>query len=153
MAVGSARIRTVPADCDGALTHLDSAARFLRSADAVGLHPEAQLVLLYDAARNAATAVLLAAGKQVGDGRGSHVLAIREAGRQLGDKHRPTISRLDTLRALRNRAEYEAQPASTSQVAAARLVAVEMIAAAAAYVTTTCPGEVSAEKRDLDPEL
>jgi hypothetical protein len=33
------------------------------------------------------------------------------------------------------------------------LVAVEMIAAAAAYVTTTCPGEVSAEKRDLDPEL
>ncbi len=143
MAVGSARIRNVPADCQGALTHLDSAARFLRSADAVGLDPEAQLVLLYDSARNASTAVLLAAGRQVSEGRGSHVLAVREAGRLLGDKHRATISKLDTLRALRKRAEYEAQPASTSQVAAAHLVAVEMMAAATANVTATCPGEVS----------
>lgn len=144
MAVGSARSRAVPADCEAALTHLDSAARFLRSADAVGLHPEAQLVLLYDASRNAVTAVLLATGRQVTDGRGSHVLAIREAGRLLGDKQRATISKLDTLRALRNRAEYEAQPASTSQVATARSVALEMMAAAAAYVAATCPGEAPA---------
>jgi hypothetical protein len=141
----------VPPDCDGALAHLDSAGRFLSSADAVGLHPEAQLVLLYDAARNATTAVLLATGRQVGDGRGSHVLAIREAGRLLGDKHRATISKLDTLRALRNRAEYEAQPASTSQVAAARLVAVEMISAVTAYIAATCPGEASHQDPDLIP--
>jgi hypothetical protein len=126
--------------------HLDSAGRFLQSADVPGLHPEAQLVLLYDSARNAATAVLLAAGRQVGDGRGSHLLAIREAGRLLGDKHRATISKLDAIRAVRNRAEYDAQPASTSQVAAARLVAAEMVAAGTDYVTTNCPGKVAGRK-------
>ena len=80
----SPQIRSVPRDCSAARARLASAERFAQSAEAAGLHPEATFVLLYDAARNALSAVLTAGGIQVVEGRGAHAVTIREAGRLLG---------------------------------------------------------------------
>jgi hypothetical protein len=70
-----------------------------------GLLPEASFVLLHDAARNALSAVLTAAGRRVVEGRGAHAITIREAGRLLDVTHEHEIVSIEGARVARNRTD------------------------------------------------
>ena len=135
---GSARLQSVAPDCAGGRARLAIAARFAESAQVGGLHAEASYVLLYDAARNALSAVLAVAGRRVSDGRGAHAVTISEAGRILGPNHRSAIVNIDGARVARNRTEYDAQPISRQQLDAIRDAARALLDAARAYLDLHC---------------
>lgn len=132
-------MRAIPVDCNAATERLGAAVRFAESASVAGLHPEASFVLLYDAARNALSAVLAAAGKRVSDGRGAHALTIAEAGRVLGADQRAAIVAIDGARVARNRTEYDAQPVSRQQLEGLEAATQALLFAARAFLDAKCP--------------
>ena len=102
--IGARRLERVPADPDAAGRRLSSARRHLESAGLLaGDDPDAAYALLYDAARKAVTAHMLARGLRARNAPGAHEATARYAAATLTG---PSSRELDRLRRFRNRIEY-----------------------------------------------
>ncbi len=101
-------VEPVVADPEAAAVSLDEAGRHLTSAAAI-LETDANgaYQLLYDAARKAVTAHMLARGYRPRNAQGSHAFVARYAAAALGTRT-PSAADLDRLRRRRNRSEYSA---------------------------------------------
>lgn len=106
--ISEGRLERVPADRDAALARLEEAERHLASAgrvfrdDAIGSY-----VLLYDAARKAIDAHMLANGLRATNRPGAHEATARYAEAVFArTSHRDAVSRFDRMRRTRNRSEY-----------------------------------------------
>jgi len=128
-----------PPDCAAARDFLDVAHRFFADAGTAGLGSESAYILYYDAARNAVSAILAAAGRRVRGGTGTHHVAISAAGELLGDPHERMIAGLDAARSRRNQVSYEAWDVSGGDVEALSADAAHCIAAAEDFVRAACP--------------
>jgi HEPN domain len=105
----------VTADPAGARVRLEAARRHLRSAARVADDdPDAAYALLYDAARKAVTAHMLAAGLRPRNAPGAHEATARYAAAALPG---PAPRELDRMRRFRNRIEYGTTYFSAHQVA------------------------------------
>jgi hypothetical protein len=132
-----AQVVNTPPDC-AARDFLEVARRFFADAGTAGLGSESAYILYYDAARNAVSAILAAAGRRVRGGTGAHHVAIAAAGDLLGKEHERTIAGLDAARSQRNQVSYDAWDVSGGDVEALREDAADCIAAAEDYVRTAC---------------
>jgi hypothetical protein len=107
--VAGGRIELVPADVRAAGALLAEAARHLTSAAAIAsTDPNGAYSLLYDAARKAVIAHMLARGYRVASGRlGGHDAVVRYAEASLSEgPHSEHVAQLDRMRRARNRSEY-----------------------------------------------
>ena len=107
--VADGRIELVPADVPAAAALLEEAARHLSSAAAIAsTDPNGAYSLLYDAARKAVTAHMLARGYRVAGGRlGGHEAVVRYAEASLSESpYSEHVAQLDRMRRARNRSEY-----------------------------------------------
>lgn len=105
------RIVVIDADPEAARERLTIARRHLRTA-ALAMDagdPDAALAVLYDAARKAVTAHMLASGYRVRSGRpGAHEAVALYASAALGrGPHGDDVRALNRMRRDRNRSEYE----------------------------------------------
>lgn len=104
------RLEVVPADVRAAVALVDESGRHLTSAEAIAsTDPNGAYVLLYDAARKAVVAHMLARGYRVASGRlGGHEAVVRYAEASLAEgPHSEHVAQLDRMRRARNRSEYE----------------------------------------------
>jgi hypothetical protein len=107
--VAGGRIERAPADPRAAAALLEEAARHLTSAAAIAsTDPNGAYSLVYDAARKAVTAHMLARGYRVAGGRlGGHEAMVRYAEASLSEgPYSEHIAQLDRMRRARNRSEY-----------------------------------------------
>lgn len=112
--VAGRRLERVAADPAAARERLEGALRHLRSSEMVaGEDPDAAYALLYDAARKAVAAHMLAAGLRARNAPGAHEATARYAALALDD---PAATELDRMRRFRNRIEYGATHFSRDQV-------------------------------------
>lgn len=127
--VAARRLERVPADPQGARLRLEAARRHLESAALlVEADPDGAYALLYDGARKAVAAQMLAAGLRARNAPGAHEAIARYAAAALAG---PAPAELDRMRRFRNRAEYGTSHLSPAQ-AAHDLETARAIAAAAA---------------------
>lgn len=127
-----------PPDCAAAGDFLEVARRFYTDAGTAGLGSESAYILYYDAARNAVSAILAAAGRRVRGGTGAHHVAIAAAGDLLGKKHERMVVGLDDARSRRNQVSYDAWDVSGGDVEALREDAADCIAIAEDFVRAAC---------------
>ncbi len=109
--VRDGRLERVEADTAAARTKLDEARRHLDSAQLIAdADPAGAYALLYDAARKAVDAHMLASGYRVSKSRlGAHEATARYASAVLGGgRHGDDARRFDGMRRNRNRLEYGA---------------------------------------------
>lgn len=107
-------LQRVPADAEAAHERVEAAARHLRSAALLEEDdPDAAYALLYDAARKAVAAHMLAAGLRARNAPGAHAVTAAYAADALGS---PSAAELDRMRRFRNRIEYGATHFSREQV-------------------------------------
>ena len=112
--VQDGRIELVPADPDASRTILLEAKRHLESARAVAISdPNGAYVLLYDAARKAGTAHMLANGYRVTPRAGAHQAVVAYAEETLGGAD---VAHLDRMRRNRNRSEYDVKVFGAAEV-------------------------------------
>ncbi len=107
--VRDGRIERVEADAAAARDKLEEAERHLDSASLIAeADPAGAYSLLYDAARKAIDAHMLASGYRVSKSRlGAHEATARYASAALGSgPHGPAVRRFDRMRRNRNRSEY-----------------------------------------------
>lgn len=126
-------IRTVPPDRETASTQVDVARRHIASAEKlVDDDPTLAFTALYDAMRKAIAAHMRSRGYRVTRGPGAHVKTGRYAAAAL-DQHDvgDHLEEFDTLRDLRNQAEYGAMEVAAEDVREA-LVHVSAIVSAIA---------------------
>jgi hypothetical protein len=102
--VRDGRIERVEADADAAFEKVREAGRHLKSATQIAdADPAGAYALLYDAARKAIDAHMLASGYRVSKGRiGAHEATARYASAMLGGD----AQQFDRMRRNRNRSEY-----------------------------------------------
>lgn len=113
--IAARRLERVPADPAGARGRLAVAQRHLQSAAQVGEDdPDAAYSLLYDAARKAVTALMLAAGLRARNAPGAHEATALYAAAALPGR---APRELDRMRRFRNRIEYGTTHLSPAQVA------------------------------------
>jgi hypothetical protein len=113
--IAARRLEQIPADPAGARSRLEAAQRHLQSAARVAEDdPDAAYALLYDAARKAVTAHMLAAGLRARNAPGAHEATALYASAVLPG--RPPRE-LDRIRRFRNRIEYGTTHLSPDQVA------------------------------------
>lgn len=134
----NARVQDVPVDLTAAYRYLAVAVRMYADSDVAALSDEARYTLAYDAARNAITASLRAAGRRVTAGARSHVVTFAEARRILGSEHVDMLRKLDDMRRVRNEIEYDTREVSASEVLAIRGPAGAIIDAATRFVDGVC---------------
>jgi hypothetical protein len=128
--VAARRLERMPPDPEGALLRLEAARRHLESAALlVEADPDGAYALLYDAARKAVAAQMLAAGLRARNAPGAHEAIARYAAAALAG---PAPGELDRMRRFRNRAEYGASHLSPAQAAHDLEHARGIVAAAAA---------------------
>jgi hypothetical protein len=109
------RLERVAPDSAAARERLEGARRHLRSSELVAEQdPDAAYALLYDAARKAVAAHMLAAGLRARNAPGAHEATARYAALAVDD---PASAELDRMRRFRNRIEYGATHFSRDQVA------------------------------------
>lgn len=113
------RLERVPPDLPSARALLSEAERHLQSAAAIAeADANGAYALLYDAARKAVTARLLAEGLRVTNRPGAHATVVRYAQRLLQDgpgaEH---VQHFDRMRRDRNKSEYEVRVFGSAQVA------------------------------------
>ena len=114
--VHDGRIELVPADAEVARTILLEAKRHLESAQVVAISdPNGAYALLYDAARKAVTAHMLAKGYRASARSGAHQSVVMYAEEALGGGD---VSQLDRMRRNRNRSEYDVKVFGAAEVAA-----------------------------------
>ncbi len=114
--VHDGRIELVPPDPEAARTILLEARRHLESAETVAASdPNGAYALLYDAARKAVTAHMLAKGCRVAARSGAHQSVVLYAEEALGGGDVP---QLDRMRRNRNRSEYDVKVFGAAEVAA-----------------------------------
>ena len=130
------RVQQVPTDLDAAAArlavaeqHLATAARLL----AENLDLEIAYVALYDAARKAITAAMLAAGLRATNQAGAHEAVAIWAAEVLGPDC-AAARRFDALRRRRNRSEYDDMMLSRVDVTVDLRDATDIVAAAARAV-------------------
>ncbi len=113
--LASRRLERVPADPDGARRQIDAAARHLTTAAAaMDLDPDAAYAVLYDAARKAISAHMLASGLRARNAPGSHAAVGVYAAAVL---RTPSAAEFDRMRRFRHRVEYGTTGFSPRQVA------------------------------------
>lgn len=103
------RISPVEADPETALRQLERARRHLETAQReLELDPDGAYSLLYDAARKAVTAHMLASGWRVRAGRpgGHEAVALYAEATLAKGPHSADVQELDRMRRTRNRVEY-----------------------------------------------
>lgn len=123
--IASRRLERVPADPAAARERLETCRRHLRSASLVAEEdPDAAYVLLYDAARKAAAAHMLAAGLRARNAPGTHEATARYAALALDVA---AAGELDRMRRFRNRIEYGTTRFSPTQVAGDLAHATEIV--------------------------
>lgn len=113
-----ARIEKVRPDPETAARLLQQARMHLTSAQTVGVDAESAYGLCYQAVLKACVAVLTASGRRASSGAGSHVVLLREAGRQL-DLERSLAERVDHIRRSRHGVFYEGEEISPAELQAA----------------------------------
>lgn len=106
------RIETVQADIPAAWARLEESKVHLESSSALATSdPTMAYVVLYDAARKAITALMLATGYRATNRPGAHHAVGLYAQAVLTDTPMPThVRAFDRMRQVRNRSEYEHQP-------------------------------------------
>jgi HEPN domain len=126
------RLQQVPEDRDAARARLTVAEQHLATASrllAEGMDLEIAYVALYDAARKAITAAMLAAGIRAANRAGAHEAVAIWAAEVLGPGC-AAARRFDALRRRRNRSEYDDMVLSGTDVTVDLVVAVDIVAAA-----------------------
>jgi hypothetical protein len=125
------RIERVPADLAAARSRVQEAKRHLASADLLTeSDPTAAYSLLYDAARKAVTAHMLAKGYRVANRPGAHrAVALYAEATLASGESASHIRAFDRMRQVRNRSEYDHQPV-TSRVLSTDLAHATAIVAA-----------------------
>jgi hypothetical protein len=116
---------------------VQEAKRHLASADLVaGSDPTAAYSLLYDAARKAVTAHMLANGYRAANRPGAHRAAALYAEATLaGGQAASHIRAFDRMRQVRNRSEYDHQPVTTRVLSSDLAHAKAIVAAVEAALT------------------
>lgn len=105
--VEQGRIEEVPADVGTARAILEEAERHLSSADRIAAtDPNGAYALLYDAARKAVSAHMLASGYRATNAPGAHRTVVLYAESELADEAPEHVDHLDRMRRTRNRSEY-----------------------------------------------
>lgn len=105
--VDQGRIEEVPPDAEEARAILEEAERHLSSADQIaGTDPNGAYALLYDAARKAVSAHMLAGGYRATNAPGAHRAVVLYAESELSDEAPEHVDHLDRMRRTRNRSEY-----------------------------------------------
>jgi negative regulator of replication initiation len=130
----NARVVDVPVDLDAAYRYLAAATRMLGDSAHDVLSHEARYTLAYDAARNAISAALRAAGRRVTAGARAHVVTFDEAQRVLGERHVDTLRQLNDVRRVRNAIEYDTREVSQIELEEIREPARAVIDAATRFV-------------------
>jgi hypothetical protein len=130
------RLQRVPADSEAAVArlvvaeqHLDTARRLLDEQ----LDLEIAYVALYDAARKAVTAAMLAGGLRATNRTGAHEAVAIWCAESLG-RRSPAARHFDALRRRRNRSEYDDLVLSGADVSVDLSDAAAIVAAATAAV-------------------
>ena len=116
--VRGGRLERVPADSRAALERLRTCEQHLHSADLLsGADPAMAYAALYDAARKAVTAHMLAHGLRATNRAGAHEAVGLYAAVEV---HDPTgsVLRFQSMRLKRNRSEYQDQPVGRREVLA-----------------------------------
>lgn len=133
------RLQRVPADAEAAAArlavarqHLDTARRLLDEQ----LDLEIAYVALYDAARKAVTAAMLAAGVRATNRSGAHEAVAIWSAENLGVRS-PAGRRFDALRRRRNRSEYDDLVLSGTDVSVDLADAADIVRAATAAVSSS----------------
>lgn len=130
------RLQAVPADADAARARLQVADQHLATARlllADGTDLEIAYVALYDAARKAITAAMLATGLRAANRSGAHEAVAIWCAETLGPAC-PAAGRFDALRRRRNRSEYDDLLLGSADVAADLDDALDIVEAAHAAV-------------------
>jgi hypothetical protein len=138
--VRDGRIERVPADLVAARSRVQEAKRHLASADILtGSDPTASYSLLYDAARKAVTAHMLAKGYRAANRPGTHrTVALYAEVTLAAGEAASHIRAFDRMRQVRNRSEYDHQPV-TARVLSTDLVHARAIVAAVEASLTASP--------------
>lgn len=112
--IAARRLERVPADMDAALRRFDAAERHILSAEAiVDEDPDGAYAMLWDGARKAVTAHMLAVGLRARNAPGAHAAVAEYA---LTEIPAPEASELDRMRRFRNRIEYGSTSFTPRQV-------------------------------------
>lgn len=112
--IAARRLERVPADGAGADRRLDAAQRHLGSAEAIlDEDPDGAYAMLWDAARKAVTAHMLARGLRVRNAPGAHAAVAEYAIVELPVE---ASGELDRMRRFRNRIEYGSTSFTARQV-------------------------------------
>lgn len=120
----------MPADRLGARAFLEQSEGFLRDADRDDLSTESRAVLLHHAAIGASDAILLAKGRRVTSGDGSHVKRLEAALALIDADTEELLVELDISRTRRAEASYQAQPVARASVSDALDATAELVALA-----------------------
>lgn len=145
------RIEQVESDLHAAQAKVEDAERHLKSADIIReSDPEGAYALLYDAARKAIDALMLADGYRVAKGEGGHVTTGEYAIDALSShEHISSVQQFDAMRRQRNKAEY-----GTWQITTPRLKQdLEHAQAIVAAVTETLRATLLEETAGTMPDL
>lgn len=125
----SGRLERVPADLGPARDRVAACEQHLRSAEVLAAtDPAMAYAALYDAARKAITALMLARGLRATNRAGAHEAVGLYATTELED---PTgsVGRFQAMRLKRNRSEYHDQPVGSQEVDADLVRARAVVAA------------------------
>lgn len=133
--VSQGRIEEVDPDPPAAQAMLDEAKQHLASAAGIAaFDPNGAYALLYDAARKAVTAQMLASGYRARNRPGAHEAVVRYAEASLaGDPRGRDIDEFDRMRRTRNRSEYWVRPFGQAEIEADLAHARGIVAAADAH--------------------
>lgn len=113
--IAGRRLERVGADAPGALRRLEAAERHLVTAGSIlDDDPDAAYAVLYDAARKAVTAHMLAAGLRVRNAPGAHAAVAEYASSELDAAE---AVELDRMRRSRNKIEYGSTSFTSGQAA------------------------------------
>lgn len=113
------RLEKIPADRESAMSMLEEGQRHLLSVEAIkDLDPTGAYSLLYDAARKAVAAHMLASGYRSAPNRpGAHAAVVAYAAVALKDGRLADIVRgFDRMRRTRHRVEYESAIVGSQQI-------------------------------------
>lgn len=134
----SRQIEPLAADDQEVVGMWSKAARTLRSSAVDGLDPDARFTLAYQAALQAATAIVRAAGYRVrGDGHHQHTFAA-VAAFGLGELSEAARD-LNVIRQRRHRAVYDWEATSADDLDAVRAAANRLFAAGQAWLAVVRP--------------
>lgn len=125
----SGRLERVPADVDAARDRLRACEQHLRSADLlVDADPAMAYAALYDAARKAVTAHMLANGYRAANRPGAHEAVGLYGAAEVNDAT-GSVMRFQSMRLKRNRSEYHDVPVGQQEVVADLARARDIVAA------------------------